>query len=269
MALNDGRLAEMATGEGKTLVATLPAYLNGLLGQGAMVVTANDYLARRDAELMGQVHRFLGLSVGLIQNGMNPSERREAYMCDITYVTNVELGFDYLRDNLALTREECVLLDRPFTKAYCLIDEADSILIDEARTPLLISKQIEAPQTKYAAAKKLADFLKKDYHYEVDEKAQSVVLTDQGVKDCEKVLGKGLFDLADPWMAYINNGLKAKELLIRDKDYIVRNGGKELAIVDRFTGRVLEGRKYSDGLQQSVQVRPVGTVQESPVSSVD
>ena len=150
-----------ATGEGKTLVATLPAYLNGLAGKGAFIVTANDYLARRDAELMGQVHRFLGLSVGLIQQGMNYTERREAYGCDVTYVTNVELGFDYLRDNLALTNEETVLRERPLEKAYCLVDEADSILIDEARTPLIISKQIAAPQPKYGAAKKLVDFLKK------------------------------------------------------------------------------------------------------------
>lgn len=253
MALNEGRLAEMATGEGKTLVATLPAYLNGLTGQGAFIVTANDYLARRDAELMGQVHRFLGLSVGLIQTGMNYVERREAYACDVTYVTNVELGFDYLRDNLALTREETVLRSRPLDKAFCLVDEADSILIDEARTPLIISKQINAPQPKYGAAKKLVDFLKQGVHYEVDEKAQNVVLTDQGVKDCEKVLGKSLFDLTDPWMSFVTNGLKAKELLIRDKDYIVR--GQDIAIVDRFSGRVLEGRKYSDGLQQSIQTK--------------
>ncbi len=253
MALNEGRLAEMATGEGKTLVATLPAYLNGLTGAGAFIVTANDYLARRDAELMGQVHRFLGLSVGLIQAGMNYTERREAYSCDVTYVTNVELGFDYLRDNLALTRDETVLRHRPLDKAFCLVDEADSILIDEARTPLIISKQINAPQPKYGAAKKLVDFLKQGVHYEVDEKAQNVVLTDQGVKDCEKVLGKSLFDLQDPWMSFVTNGLKAKELLVRDKDYIVR--GQDIAIVDRFSGRVLEGRKYSDGLQQSIQVK--------------
>jgi preprotein translocase subunit SecA len=253
MALNEGRLAEMATGEGKTLVATLPAYLNGLTGNGAFLVTANDYLARRDAELMGQVHRFLGLSVGLIQTGMTYPERREAYACDVTYVTNVELGFDYLRDNLALTEDETVLRARPLERAFCLVDEADSILIDEARTPLIISKQINAPQPKYGAAKKLVDFLKPGVHYEVDEKAQNVVLTDQGVKDCEKVLGKSLFDLQDPWMSFVTNGLKAKELLTRDKDYIVR--GQDIAIVDRFSGRVLEGRKYSDGLQQSIQIK--------------
>ncbi|MFO7145012.1 preprotein translocase subunit SecA, partial [Arthrospira sp. PCC 8006] len=176
MILHKGEIAEMKTGEGKTLVSTLPAYLNGLSGHGVHIITVNDYLARRDAEWMGQVHRFLGLSVGLIQQGMGPEERKKNYSCDITYATNSEVGFDYLRDNMATSMEEVV--QRPFN--YCIIDEVDSVLIDEARTPLIISGQVERPSEKYMRAAEVAKGLQKDKdHYEVDEKARNVLLTDE------------------------------------------------------------------------------------------
>jgi preprotein translocase subunit SecA len=176
MVLHDGQIAEMKTGEGKTLVATLPAYLNALSGKGVHIVTVNDYLARRDAEWMGQIHRFLGLSVGLIQQGMSPAERRQNYGCDITYGTNSEFGFDYLRDNMATSIADVV--QRPFN--FCIIDEVDSILVDEARTPLIISGQVERPSEKYTRAAEVARALNGDDHYEVDEKARNVLLTDEG-----------------------------------------------------------------------------------------
>jgi preprotein translocase subunit SecA len=183
--LHVGQIAEMKTGEGKTLVATLPSYLNALTGKGVHVITVNDYLARRDAEWMGQVHRFLGLSVGLIQASMTPTERQKNYNCDITYVTNSEVGFDYLRDNMATDMKDVV--QRPFN--YCVIDEVDSILIDEARTPLIISGQVERPTEKYLQAAEIAETLTKDEHYEVDEKARNVLLTDEGFAEAENLLG--------------------------------------------------------------------------------
>ena len=248
--LHRGQIAEMKTGEGKTLVATLPAYLNALSGKGVHVVTVNDYLARRDAEWMGQVHRFLGLSVGLIQQGMGPSERKKNYDCDITYVTNSEVGFDYLRDNMATAMVDVV--QRPFN--YCIIDEVDSILIDEARTPLIISGQVERPTEKYLQAAQVAAMLRKDNdeHYEVDEKARNVLLTDEGFAEAERLLEvNDLYDPNDPWAHYIFNALKAKELFLKDVNYIVRNG--EVVIVDEFTGRVLPGRRWSDGLHQAIE----------------
>ena len=259
MVLHDGQIAEMKTGEGKTLVATLPAYLNALSGQGVHVVTVNDYLARRDAEWMGQVHRFLGLSVGLIQQEMLPSDRKRNYACDITYATNSELGFDYLRDNMATDFEDIV--QRSFH--YCVIDEVDSILIDEARTPLIISGQVERPQEKYRLATSIAaqlvrapemgkDGIDPEGDYEVDEKRRNVTLTDQGYVHAAGLLGvQDLYDSADPWAHFINNALKAKELFTKDVNYIVRN--QEVVIVDEFTGRVMIGRRWSDGLHQAIE----------------
>jgi preprotein translocase subunit SecA len=248
--LHSGQIAEMKTGEGKTLVATLPSYLNALNGKGVHVVTVNDYLARRDAEWMGQVHRFLGLSVGLIQQSMTPSERKKNYDCDITYVTNSEVGFDYLRDNMATSMADVV--QRPFN--YCVIDEVDSILVDEARTPLIISGQVERPTEKYLRAAQIAAQLNKDDHYEVDEKARNVILSDEGFARSEELLGvKDLFDPEDPWAHYIFNAIKAKELFIDKVNYIVRGG--EVVIVDEFTGRVLPGRRWSDGLHQAIEAK--------------
>jgi preprotein translocase subunit SecA len=248
--LHVGQIAEMKTGEGKTLVATLPSYLNALTGKGVHVITVNDYLARRDAEWMGQVHRFLGLSVGLIQASMTPSERQKNYECDITYVTNSEVGFDYLRDNMATSMADVV--QRPFN--YCVIDEVDSILIDEARTPLIISGQVERPTEKYLQAAEIAFTLKKDEHYDVDEKARNVLLTDEGFAEAENLLGvTDLFDPEDPWAHFIFNAIKAKELFLKDKHYIV--GNKEVVIVDEFTGRVLPGRRWSDGLHQAIEAK--------------
>lgn len=250
IVLHKGQIAEMKTGEGKTLVSTLPAYLNALSGKGVHVVTVNDYLARRDAEWMGQVHRYLGLSVGLIQSGMGPQERQKNYACDVTYATNSELGFDYLRDNMATTIEEVV--QRPFN--YCVIDEVDSVLIDEARTPLIISGQVERPTEKYLQASEIATALQKEEHYEVDEKARNVLMTDEGFAEAEKLLNvQDLYDPEDPWAHYIFNAIKAKELFRDETNYIVRNG--EVVIVDEFSGRVLQGRRWSDGLHQAIEAK--------------
>ena len=250
MVLHDGQIAEMKTGEGKTLVATLPSYLNALSGKGSHVVTVNDYLARRDAEWMGQIHRFLGLSVGLIQQGMSPAERKQNYGCDITYGTNSEFGFDYLRDNMATAMDDVV--QRPFN--YCVIDEVDSILVDEARTPLIISGQVERPSEKYTRAAEVGRELQADEHYEVDEKARNVLLTDEGFIQAEELLGvQDLFDPKDPWAHYIFNAIKGKELFTKDVNYIVRND--EIVIVDEFTGRVMPGRRWSDGLHQAIEAK--------------
>lgn len=264
IVLHKGQIAEMKTGEGKTLVCTLPAYLNGITGKGVHVVTVNDYLARRDAEWMGQVHRFLGLTVGLIQSGMSPSERKKNYGCDITYTTNSELGFDYLRDNMSVAMEEVV--QRPFN--YCVIDEVDSVLIDEARTPLIISGQVERPTEKYLQAAQVAAQLvaqEEDYDeeingeegvgdYEIDEKARNVLMTDEGFARAEQILGvTDLYDPENPWAHYISNAVKAKELFTKDVNYMVRND--EIVIVDEFTGRVLAGRRWSDGLHQAIEAK--------------
>lgn len=258
MILHKGQIAEMKTGEGKTLVATLPAYLNALNGKGVHIITVNDYLARRDAEWMGQVHRFLGLTVGLIQQGMDQVERKKNYNCDITYATNSEVGFDYLRDNMATVMEDVV--QRPFN--FCVIDEVDSVLIDEARTPLIISGQVENPSEKYIRASQVAACLRKenDEHYEVDEKARNVLLTDEGFGEAENLLGvTDLYDPADPWAHYIFNAIKAKELFIKDINYIVREN--EVVIVDEFTGRVMPGRRWSDGLHQAIEAKERAEIQ--------
>jgi preprotein translocase subunit SecA len=250
MILHEGKIAEMKTGEGKTLVAILPAYLNALCGYGVHVVTVNDYLAKRDSEWVGQVPKFLGLSVGLIQEGMSQDERKDNYSRDITYTTNSELGFDYLRDNMAILLQDIV--QRPFY--FCIIDEVDSILIDEARTPLIISGAGESIEEKYLQANNASLKLTKNVHYEVDEKARNILLTDQGVIKLEKELEcQDLYNIQNPWASYIFNALKAKELFIKDVHYIVKEN--EIIIVDEFTGRIMQGRRWSDGLHQAIEAK--------------
>ncbi|MBX6377743.1 MAG: preprotein translocase subunit SecA, partial [Clostridia bacterium] len=251
IVLHEGKIAEMATGEGKTLVATLPAYLNALAGQGVHVVTVNDYLARRDSEWMGQVYRFLGLDVGLIVHGLTPAERRRAYAADITYGTNNEFGFDYLRDNMALYRDD--LVQRGLH--YAIVDEVDSILIDEARTPLIISGQgTESPELYYRFAR-IVEKLEAGVHYNVDEKLRTVAPTEEGVAAVERALGvDNLYDADNMDLShYFINALKAKELYRRDRDYVVKDG--QVIIVDEFTGRLMFGRRWSDGLHQAVEAK--------------
>jgi len=258
MALHDGFLAEMGTGEGKSLTCTCAVYLNALSGNGALLVTVNDYLARRDAETMGQVYRFLGLSTGLIQASMTPVERRPAYAADVTYVTNQELGFDFLRDNLAMTAEEVVMRSGPLN--FCVVDEGDSVLVDEARVPLVISSKTNAASDRYAKAAKLAEALQPVVHYEVFEKQKSVTLTEKGTADCEKALDvDDLYNPRDPWAAFVLNGIKARSLFDKDKEYIVKGG--EVLIVDEFSGRVLDGRRWGDGLHQAIEAKEGVTVQ--------
>ena len=248
--LHEGKIAEMKTGEGKTLVAILPAYLNALSGLGVHVVTVNDYLAKRDSEWVGQVPKFLGLSVGLVLEGMTQQQRKENYSKDITYTTNSELGFDYLRDNMSVILQDIV--QRPFN--FCILDEVDSILIDEARTPLIISGAIDSLDEKYNRANELSLLLKRNIDYEIDEKARNVILTDNGIVKCEKMLnGLDLYDVLNPWAPYILNSIKAKELFIKDVHYIVKD--EEIIIVDEFTGRIMEGRRWSDGLHQSIEAK--------------
>ena len=212
LVLNDQKIAEMKTGEGKTLVATLPACLNAVTGKGVHIVTVNDYLANRDQVSMGQIYRFLGLNTGLIQDGMTTVERRENYRADITYVTNYELTFDFLRDNMALNLTDVVL--RPFN--YCIIDEVDSILIDEAQTPLIISNNIETPVDKYLVASEITDYLELNIHYKIDEKNKNVILTDQGSKQVENILRiQDLYDPRDPWIPYVINAVKANALFVK------------------------------------------------------
>jgi preprotein translocase subunit SecA len=250
-ALHMGNIAEMKTGEGKTLVSTLPVYLNALPGKGVHVVTTNDYLARRDAEWMGRVHRFLGLKVDVILSQMRPEERRRAYASDITYGTNNEFGFDYLRDNMAWSRDE--LVQRGHN--YAVVDEADSILIDEARTPLIISGPAEQSARWYQEFARLSPLLKKDTDYEVEEGKRTVAITEVGVEKIEDQLGiENLYEAVNtPLVGYLNNALKAKELYKRDRDYIVTNG--EVLIVDEFTGRVLHGRRYNEGMHQAIEAK--------------
>ncbi len=250
LILHEGKIAEMRTGEGKTLVAVLPAYVNALTGKGVHVVTVNDYLAARDAEYVGQIHKFLGLSVGLIQQNMTQSERKLNYSKDITYTTNSELGFDYLRDNMAIQLQDIV--QRPFY--FSILDEVDSILIDEARTPLIISGAGETPNIKYTKANVVAQSLIKDTHYEVDEKAKNILLTEEGVIQAELQLNvNDLYDVENPWAPYIFNAIKAKELFIKDVNYIVKD--QEVLIVDEFTGRIMVGRRWSDGLHQAIEAK--------------
>ncbi len=250
-ALHFGNVAEMKTGEGKTLTCVLPAYLNALSGKGVHVVTVNDYLAKRDSEWMGRVHRFLGLDVGVILAQMTPDQRRVAYGADITYGTNNEFGFDYLRDNMAHTVEEMVQRGH----AYAIVDEVDSILIDEARTPLIISGPADGSSNWYTEFARLAPMMEKDKHYEVDIRKRTIGVNEIGVEFVEDQLGiENLYEAANsPLVSYLNNSIKAKELFMRDKDYIVRDG--EVLIVDEFTGRVLLGRRYNEGMHQAIEAK--------------
>ncbi|MDT7580730.1 MAG: preprotein translocase subunit SecA, partial [Pseudonocardiales bacterium] len=250
-ALHLGNIAEMRTGEGKTLTSVLPAYLNAISGKGVHLVTVNDYLAKRDAENMGRIHRFLGLDVGVILSEMSPAVRRGQYAADITYGTNNEFGFDYLRDNMAWQRADLVQRGHNFA----IVDEADSILIDEARTPLIISGPAEQSARWYQEFARMSPLLKKDVHYEVDERKRTVGVTEEGVTLVEDQLGiDNLYEAANtPLVGYLNNALKVKELFKRDKDYIVTNG--QVLIVDEFTGRVLAGRRYNEGLHQAIEAK--------------
>ncbi|HNM98445.1 MAG TPA: preprotein translocase subunit SecA, partial [Marmoricola sp.] len=243
-ALHLGNIAEMKTGEGKTLVATLPTYLNALTGKGVHVVTVNDYLAKYHAEWMGRVYHFLGLTTGVILPEMTPDERREAYNCDITYATNNELGFDYLRDNMATSLESCVQRGHH----YAIVDEVDSILIDEARTPLIISGPTQDEVKWYSEFAKVARSLVRDTDYEVDEKKRTISILEPGITKVEDHLGiDNLYESANtPLISFLNNSIKAKELFHNDKEYVVMND--EVLIVDEHTGRILSGRRYNDGL---------------------
>ena len=274
IVLHQGRIAEMKTGEGKTLVAVLPAYLNALNGEGVHIVTVNDYLARRDSEWMGKVHRFLGLSVGLIVHGLDSDERRAAYNCDITYGTNNEMGFDYLRDNMAIYKETMVQRGHPFA----IVDEVDSILIDEARTPLIISGQGDESTDLYRQADDFVSRLKKvvyasvdekeeesedlDADYVVDEKARTATLTARGISKAERAFGlENLADIENATLSHhINQALRAHGVMKRDIDYIVKDG--EIIIVDEFTGRLMLGRRYSEGLHQAIEAKEHVDVQK-------
>ena len=259
--LHNGHIAEMRTGEGKTLVATLPAYLNALTGKGVHIITVNDYLAKRDSEWMGKIYKFLGLSVGVILSGGRNAEdfeaKKAAYNCDITYGTNNEFGFDYLRDNMAGSQE--MLVQRPYN--YAIIDEVDSILIDEARTPLIISGRLEKSAETYKLMAKIAPKLEKIKDYEVDEKNKNIILTEDGIDHAQELIGvKDLFDINTQYAHHLLQALKAKELFIKDTDYVIKDG--EVMIVDEFTGRLMEGRRWSDGLHQAVEAKEGVKIQD-------
>mgnify|MGYP003973415773 CR=1 FL=1 len=249
MVLHEGRIAEMKTGEGKTLVATLPAYLNALESNGVYMVTVNDYLAKRDSEWMGKVYEFLGLSVGLIQSGMDPQDKLKAYACDITFGTNNEYGFDYLRDNLTNDVSQCCQSRRHFA----IIDEVDSILIDEARTPLIISGPVNDSTDKYIKIARIIKFLKKDIHFTIDEKHKNVVLTEPGIELIEEKTGiDDIYSVENMDIAHMSvQCLRATYLFSKDVDYVVKDGS--VMIVDEFTGRLMDGRRYSDGLHQAIE----------------
>jgi len=258
LVLNSGKIAEMRTGEWKTLVATLPAYLNAITKKGVHIVTVNDYLASRDQLSMGQVYRFLGLNTGLIQEDMEVKDRQKNYDADITYVTNSELGFDYLRDNMALNINEVVL--RPFN--YCIVDEVDSVLIDEAQTPLIISNAVQTSIDKYIVGAEVIDYLEVNIHFKVDEKNKNVILTKEGAIQIEEILGiNDLYNPNDPWIPYIINALKATTLFFRNVHYIVQND--QIIIVDEFTGRIMPDRRWSDGLHQAVEAKEGVTIRQN------
>ena len=250
LVLNDKKIAEMKTGEGKTLVATLPGFLNALTKKGVHIVTVNDYLANRDQVSMGQIYRFLGLNTGLIQEGMSSIERKKNYAADITYVTNYEVTFDFLRDNMALNTNDLVL--RPFN--YCIIDEVDSILIDEAQTPLILSNNTRTPIEKYIVAAEITEYLELNTHYKIDEKNKNVILTEAGSKQIEKILSiQDLYDPQDPWIPYIINAIKANALYFNNVHYITQNN--RIIIVDEFTGRIMPDRRWGDGLHQAIEAK--------------
>ncbi|KLA45296.1 preprotein translocase subunit SecA [Ligilactobacillus ruminis] len=258
IVLHEGNIAEMKTGEGKTLTATMPVYLNALAGEGVHVVTVNEYLSSRDATEMGELYNWLGLSVGLNITGKTPEEKREAYNCDITYSTNSELGFDYLRDNMVVYREEMV--QRPLN--FCIVDEVDSILIDEARTPLIISGQSSGTTLLYTRTDRFAKTLEKDTDFKIDLESKTVSLTEQGIRKGEQYFGtKNLFDPDNTALNHhLDNALRANYIMIRDKDYVVQDG--EVLIVDQFTGRIMEGRRYSDGLHQAIEAKEHVEIEE-------
>ena len=250
IVLNNQKIAEMKTGEGKTLVATLPASLNAITKKGVHIITVNDYLANRDQVSMSQIYRFLGLTTGLIQDNMSALEKRENYNADITYLTNYDVTFDFLRDNMAFNRNDLIL--RPFN--YCIIDEVDSILIDEAQTPLIISNNIQTPIEKYIVAAEITDYLELNNHYKIDEKNKNVILTETGSKQIEKILSiQDLYDLEDPWIPYIINALKANALYFKNVQYIIQN--ERIVIVDEFTGRIMPDRRWGDGLHQAIEAK--------------
>ena len=263
LVLNDGDVAEMKTGEGKTLTCTMAVYLNALAGKGVHVVTVNEYLSTRDAEWMGQVYRFLGLTVGVNMREKTASEKKEAYLCDITYTTNSELGFDYLRDNMATSRKARVLRGLNF----CIVDEADSILIDESRTPLIISGGAKASASQYTVADRFVKTLKKDVDYAIDVKEKTVNLTDDGNKKADRMFGiKNLYDPEYADLVHrIHNALKANYIMARDVDYLVDKEG-QVQIIDQFTGRVLPGREWSDGLHQAVQAKENVQIKQETVT---
>lgn len=258
LVLNKNKIAEMRTGEGKTLVATLPAYLNALTKKGVHIVTVNDYLANRDQISMGQIHRFLGLNTGIIQESMKFRERQKNYDADITYVTNNELGFDYLRDNMSLNISNVVL--RPFN--FCIVDEVDSVLIDEAQTPLIISNQVETCVDKYIIASEITEYLDVNLHFKVDEKNKNVILTKEGAIQIEEILNiKDLYNPNDPWIPYIINAIKATTLFFRNVHYIVQSN--QIIIVDEFTGRIMPDRRWSDGLHQAIEAKENVTIRQN------
>jgi preprotein translocase subunit SecA len=250
LVLNSGKISEMRTGEGKTLVATLPAYLNALTNKGVHIVTVNDYLASRDQVSMGQIYRFLGLDTGLIQEDMAFVERQQNYKADITYVTNNELAFDYLRDNMASNLNQVVL--PPFN--YCIVDEVDSIFIDEAQVPLIISQAVETCIDKYIVAAEVAEYLEVNVHFKVDQKNRNIILTEQGTAQIEKILQvEDLYNPNDPWIPYILSAVKATALFFRNVHYIVQNN--QIIIVDEFTGRIMPDRRWNEGLHQAVEAK--------------
>lgn len=258
LSLNRTKIAEMRTGEGKTLVSTLPAYLNALTKKGVHIVTVNDYLANRDQVSMGQIHRFLGLNTGIIQENMMFRERQKNYDADITYVTNNELGFDYLRDNMSLNISNVVL--RPFN--FCIVDEVDSVLIDEAQTPLIISNQVETCVDKYIITAEITDYLDVNIHFKVDEKNKNVILTKEGAIQIEEILNiQDLYNPTDPWIPYVINALKATTLFFRNVHYIVQNN--QIIIVDEFTGRIMPDRRWSDGLHQAIEAKESVTIRQN------
>lgn len=264
LVLNESRIAEMRTGEGKTLVATLPTYLNALSEKGVQVVTVNEYLAERDQVSMGEIYRFLGFDTGLIKQIMKIPERQQNYNADITYVTNSELGFDFLRDNVSLNLKNTVL--RPFN--YCIIDEIDSVLIDEAQTPLILAGDVNTLLYKFIVSSEVVEYLDVNLHFKVDEKFKNVILTEEGTLRVEKILNvKDLYNIQDPWIPYILNSLKAKALFFQNVHYIIQNN--KVIIVDEFTGRIMPSRRWSDGLHQAIEAKeglPVQKMSEAIAS---
>jgi len=250
LTLNNQKIAEMKTGEGKTLVATLAASLNALTGNGVHIITINDYLANRDHATMSQIYSLLGLNTGLIQDDMSTLERKKNYNADVTYVTNYEVTFDFLRDNIALNSKDVTL--RPFN--YCIIDEVDSVLIDEAQTPLILSESFETPVDKYIIAAEIIEYLERNVDYTVDEKNKNIILLDRGSQQIEKILQiQDLYDQRDPWVPYVINAIKANALFNKNVQYIIQND--RIVIVDEFTGRIMPDRRWGEGLHQAIEAK--------------